>query len=91
MTVHCINIHLYVFSITAELSFPSQYTIQCKGLYLPAYLVLTLAEQLLFAKVIDAQQFADPHQHSALEGGDGQGHILHWGLPAQHIKISSFW
>lgn len=46
-----------------------------------SHLVLTLAQQLLFAEVVDPQQFADSDQDSALERRDGQGHVLHGGLP----------
>lgn len=40
------------------------------------YLVFTLAKQLLFAQVIDSQQFPNSHQHSSLERSDGQRDVL---------------
>lgn len=58
-TKHYVYTILYAFLIFAD--YYSNNTIQCKGQCLPAYLVFTLAEQFLFAKVIDAQQFAHPH------------------------------
>lgn len=48
--------------------------------FLPCYLVLTLAQQLLLAHVVDSQQLSNSDQDASLEGCNGQRHILHRSL-----------
>lgn len=50
------------------------------------YLVFTLAEQLLFAHIVNPQQFSDSDQHSPLKRSDSKRNILYRGLPRKTHK-----